>query len=91
MFILNRVKYPMLPVSLNCPFLIASSVFSNVYSQYILLFKVNIFDITQHDETDFSDAVVQPDYQYYITEVTHCCGQRIVLIEETKIYSIKNI
>ena len=51
-------KYPMLPVSLNCPFLIASSVFSNVYSQYILLFKVNIFDITQHDETDFSDAVV---------------------------------
>ena len=48
----------MMLVSLNCPFLIASSVFSNVYSQYILLFKVNIFDITQHDETDFSDAVV---------------------------------
>jgi len=23
-----------------------------------MLFKVNIFDITQHDETDFSDAVV---------------------------------
>jgi hypothetical protein len=48
----------MLLVSLNCPFLIASSVFFNIYSQYILLFKVNIFDITQHDETDFSDAVV---------------------------------
>jgi hypothetical protein len=37
---------------------ILSSVFSNVYSQYILLLKVNIFAITQHDETDFSDAVV---------------------------------
>jgi hypothetical protein len=26
-----RLVYPMLPVSLDCPFLIASSVFSNVY------------------------------------------------------------
>jgi hypothetical protein len=26
--------YPMLPVSLDCPFLIATSVFSNVYIQY---------------------------------------------------------
>jgi hypothetical protein len=26
-----RIVYPMLPVSLNCPFLIAHSVFSNVY------------------------------------------------------------
>ena len=25
------IVYPMLPVSLNCPFLIALSVFSNVY------------------------------------------------------------
>ena len=26
-----RLVYPMLPVSLDCPFLIATSVFSNVY------------------------------------------------------------
>ena len=26
-----RLVYPMLPVSLDCPFLIAPSVFSNVY------------------------------------------------------------
>jgi hypothetical protein len=32
-----RLLYPMLPDSLNCPFLIPSLVFSNVYS-----FKVNI-------------------------------------------------
>ena len=30
-FICLRLVYPMLPVSLDCPFLIASSVFSNVY------------------------------------------------------------
>ena len=32
----------MLPVSLNCAFLIASSVSSNVYSQYIIIL-INIF------------------------------------------------
>ena len=36
-----RLVYPMLPVSLDCPFLIAPSVFSNVYliigSSYIFL------------------------------------------------------
>jgi len=29
-----RLVYPMLPVSLDCPFFIALSVFSNVYLQY---------------------------------------------------------
>jgi hypothetical protein len=28
----------MLPVSLDCPFVIAPSIFSNVYLQYILLY-----------------------------------------------------
>jgi hypothetical protein len=31
-----RLVYPMLPVSLDCPFLIASSVFSNVYLLYMM-------------------------------------------------------
>ena len=30
-FVFLRHVYPMLPVSLDCPFLIVSSVFSNVY------------------------------------------------------------
>ena len=30
-FVFLRLVYPMLPVSLDCPFLIAPSVFSNVY------------------------------------------------------------
>ena len=32
-----RLMYPMLPISLDCPFLIASSVFSNVYLKTILI------------------------------------------------------
>ena len=31
LFVCRRLVYPILPVSLNCPFLIAPSVFSNVY------------------------------------------------------------
>jgi len=30
-----RLLYPMLPVSLHCPFFIAPSVFSNVYLCYL--------------------------------------------------------
>ena len=30
-FVFLRLVYPMLPVSLECPFLVANSVFSNVY------------------------------------------------------------
>jgi hypothetical protein len=30
-FVCRRLVYPMLPVSLDCPFLIGPSVFSNVY------------------------------------------------------------
>ena len=37
-FICLRVVYPMLPVSLNCSFLIAPSVFSNVYIVYRMRF-----------------------------------------------------
>jgi len=32
-FVILLLVYPMLPVSLDCPFLIASSIFSNVYLQ----------------------------------------------------------
>jgi len=31
----SRLVYPMLPVSLDCPFLIAPSVFSNVQLHYV--------------------------------------------------------
>ena len=34
-FVCLRLVYPMLPVSLDCPFLIAPSVFSNVYLNII--------------------------------------------------------
>jgi hypothetical protein len=34
-FVFLRLVYPMLPVSLDCPFLIAPSVFSNVYFQIL--------------------------------------------------------
>ena len=34
-FVLLSLVYPMLPVSLNCPFLIAPSVFSNHYLPYL--------------------------------------------------------
>jgi hypothetical protein len=37
-FICLRVVYPMLPVSLDCSFLIVSSVFSNVYIEYRMRF-----------------------------------------------------
>ena len=33
-FVFLRVVYPVLPVSLDCPFFIALSVFSNVYGNY---------------------------------------------------------
>ena len=32
-----RIVYPILPVSLDCPFLITPSVFSNVYFQFLAL------------------------------------------------------
>jgi hypothetical protein len=35
-FVFLRLVYPMLSVSLDCPFLIASSVFSYVYLQNII-------------------------------------------------------
>jgi hypothetical protein len=35
-FVFLPLVYPMLPVSLDCPFLIALSVFSNVYMQNII-------------------------------------------------------
>jgi hypothetical protein len=37
-FVFIRLVYPMLPVSLDCPFLIVPSVFSDVYSKYCNLF-----------------------------------------------------
>ena len=40
-----RLVYPMLPVSLDCPFLIAPSVFSNVY---FLIFHYLTFSYTEH-------------------------------------------
>ena len=35
-FIVRRLVYPMLPVSLDCPFLIASSVFFDVYLEWAI-------------------------------------------------------
>ena len=40
-FVFHRLVYPMLPVSLNCPFLFALSVFSNVY--FLLVYEEIIF------------------------------------------------
>jgi len=34
-FVFHRLVYPMLPVSLDCPFLIAPSIFSDIYFQKI--------------------------------------------------------
>ena len=34
-FVFLRLVYPMLPVSLDCPFLIAPSVLSNIYFTYL--------------------------------------------------------
>ena len=45
-FFSARLENPMLPVSLDCPFLIALSVFSKVY----LLTKVASFILTRSDE-----------------------------------------
>jgi len=39
---LNCVVYPMLPVSLNCPYLIAPSVFSNFYSICRIVLSVTV-------------------------------------------------
>jgi len=39
-FICLRLVYPMLPVSLDCPFSIAPSVFSNVYLRLSYIMKV---------------------------------------------------
>jgi hypothetical protein len=35
-YVFHRLVYPMLPVSLECPFLIAPSVFSNVYLVWVI-------------------------------------------------------
>jgi hypothetical protein len=43
-FVCLRLVYPMLPVSLDCPFLIAPLVFSNVY----LFFSVDIEKISRY-------------------------------------------
>ena len=47
-FVFPCLVYPMLPVSLNCPFLIAPSVFSNVYLSFVpcvaSFSKLSIFD-----------------------------------------------
>ena len=37
-----RIVWPVLPVSLDCPFLIAPSVFSNVYQHWYLLWVITI-------------------------------------------------
>jgi len=42
MFVFLHLVWPMLPFSLDCPFLIAHSVFSNVYLSYLLV-KINNF------------------------------------------------
>ena len=44
--------YPMLPVSLDCPFSIASLIFSNVYFQDIFYIKYIGILIKTNDELD---------------------------------------
>jgi len=45
-FVCLRLMYPLLPVSLDCPFLIASSVSSNVYSGRVLnLYELKKFEL----------------------------------------------
>ena len=42
-FVVHRLVYQMLPVSLNCPFLIAPSVFSNIYFMCMIYNRLFIF------------------------------------------------
>ena len=46
-FVCHRLVYPMLPVSLDCPFLIDPSVFSNVY------LNIDGHHFHQYYQTDF--------------------------------------
>ena len=40
-FVFLRLMYPVLPVSLDCPFLIATAIFSDVYVLYISTLSVS--------------------------------------------------
>jgi len=42
-FVFLRLVYSMLPISLDVPFLITPSVFSNVYAEKKILFLASIF------------------------------------------------
>ena len=45
-FVFLRLVYPMLPVSLDCPFLIAPSIFSNVYLlQYGIMVSIWLHNV----------------------------------------------
>ena len=44
-FVFLRLLYPMLPVSLDCPFLIASSVFSSIYLDQLFKMCYIIFPL----------------------------------------------
>ena len=52
-FVFLRLVYPMLPDSLDFPFLIAPSVFSNVYSIYIA--TVIFFVVEEADQKSIPD------------------------------------
>ena len=45
-FVFLRLVYPMLPVSLDCPFLIATLVISNIYLQWCIVSRTYLDEIT---------------------------------------------
>ena len=48
-----RIVYPMLPVSLDCPFLIAPSVFSNAYllnTRTILILDSEVIELSMNTQ-----------------------------------------
>ena len=59
-----RLVYPILPVSLDCPFLIAHSVFSNVYFQIVIIFY-------QHPNVSANLHLQEINYQFlsYLTSI----------------------
>ena len=76
-----RLVYPMLPVSLYCPFLIAPSVFSNVYKNLL------------HNSLVSNSRLLNKSFHDMITTVkiqTEACLQKDIAIfyKTDKIYTI---
>jgi len=81
-FVCLRLVYPMLPVSLDCPFLVASSVFSNVYFINIIIYYTAI--ITIQWETLIYD--MWSSFQHCITGSLICPFCTVVIWGITLVY-----